>query len=189
METNTPVPMSIWVPTPPVPCIPSSHAQFMHARYLRMPCDSISVFICSLALQYEYLLCSDTNCRYEYPVCVLPGTHGVCGMRNNHGAFLFVRACFLSLSLSFSPLSFSILFCLCEHNPQSADLATRPRLLLAIKANNREQTNLEGLVNSNGHSCGSKQSPRREARRERKTHSLLQPQCLWQAIETMHEIC
>lgn len=69
METNTPVPMAVRVPFcalpfPPIPhSISSFFAEFMHARYLRMPCDSISVFIWSLALQYEYLLCSDTNCR------------------------------------------------------------------------------------------------------------------------------
>lgn len=75
--------------------------------------------------------------------------------------FLFFLFAFAFLPFPFPlPLSFPFLFCVCvcEHNPQSADLATRPRLLLAIKANNTAQTNLEGLVNSNGHSCGGKQT-------------------------------
>lgn len=90
-------------------------------------------------------------------------------MRNIHGrfhlsafrvcvSFLFVRVClspFPFASLVFVPI---LVLCVCEHNPQSADLETRPRLLLAIKANNTAQTNLEGLVNSNGHSCGGKQT-------------------------------
>lgn len=67
-------------------------------------------------------------------------------------SFLFVRVWYLPFpSLALVAV---LVLCLCEHNPQSADLATRPRLLLAIKANNTAETNLEGLVNSNGHSCG-----------------------------------
>lgn len=106
-------------------------------------------------------------------------------------SFLFVRVCLPP----FPPLALVaiLVLCLCEHNPQSADLATRPRLLLAIKANNTAQTNLEGLVNSNRHSCGGP-SPRLRTRRRPLSvtpSSLLQQQQqrLWQAIESMHEIC
>lgn len=92
-------------------------------------------------------------------------------MRNFHGrfhlsafrvcvSFLFVRVCLPPFPYPFASLVLVpiLVLCVCEHNPQSADLATRPRLLLAIKANNTAQTNLEGLVNSNGHSCGGKQT-------------------------------
>lgn len=132
----------------------------MHGRYLRMPCDSISVFIWSLALQSSIYCAAtpiaDTNILSVF--CLAHTAYVECEIS---------MAGYISLSLSFSPFPLSLLFCLCEHNPQSADLATRPRLLLAIKANNTEQTNLVGLVNSNGHSCGSKQSPRLEARQDR----------------------
>lgn len=73
-------------------------------------------------------------------------------------SFLFVRVCLAPFPFASFVLVPVLVLCLCEHNPQSADLATRPRLLLAIKANNTAQTNLEGLVNSNGHSCGGKQT-------------------------------
>lgn len=110
-------------------------------------------------------------------------------------SFLFVRFCLSPFPFASFVLVPVLVLCLCEHNPQSADLATRPRLLLAIKANNTAQTNLEGLVNSNGHSCGANRpSPRLRTRRRplSVTPSTLfqqQQQRLWQAIETMHEIC